>query len=205
MRSLFLRVAEGRSMPNAAALLHRLFGSPGGTATNTEELLGPAAAAHAGLLTCACARGDLARGRSLAPLLAFLRGPAPAAQKRRLLYHPLFIEGLHGLAPFFADLQRWHDSVTAPLTPAPADQTVPAARVSLGNVALVLLLRADRHWHGEHDFCTDVLGRVGFSFSDWSLTLYTDHTSSSPVRWSRWRSNISRRVGGSRTAGRYRS
>jgi hypothetical protein len=108
--------------------------------------------------------------RSFDPIRTFLRGSAPTAEKRRLLCHPLFIEGLHALAPFSAELQRWHDGV-APAT-APA-QAVSAAKASLGNVALVLRLRADRHWQGEHDLCTDVLGRVGFPFCDWSLALRT--------------------------------
>src|SRR5581483_9904107 len=67
------------------------------------------------------------------------------------------------------ELRRWHDRVTT--SPAPA---VPAARASLGNVALVALLRTNRHWQGEHDLCTDEFGRVGFPLTDWGLTLGTD-------------------------------
>jgi hypothetical protein len=157
-------------VPDAAVLVRSLFGPPGRPATDPKELLGKAAAAFAELLLRTGTRQDPVLDQSLAPLQAFLRGPAPAAEKRRLLCHPLFIEGLHSLAPFSAELQRWHDSVAAA---TPASQAVPAARASLGNVAFVLLLRADRHWRGEHDFCTDVLGRIGFPFSDWSLALKT--------------------------------
>jgi hypothetical protein len=159
-------------MSDAEALMRRLFSAPGGSPRDSEELLGQAAAAHAGLLYGACAEGAL--GHALDPLLVYLRGPAPAAEKRRFLCHPLFIEGLHGLIPFSSELCRWHDVVAAPPAPVPpADQVCLAARASLGNVALVFRLRADRHWQGEHEFCTDVLGRLGFPFSDWSLTLHT--------------------------------
>src|SRR5207248_6848097 len=98
------------------------------------------------------------------------RGPAPAAEKRRLLCHPLLIEGLHALAPFSPELRRWHDRVT---TAAP-EEAVPAARAALGSGALAARLRADRGWQGEQDCCTDVLGRLGFPLSDWTLTLATD-------------------------------
>src|SRR5262245_51828333 len=104
-------------MANAAALVHRMFSSPGGSRQNTEEVLERAAAAHAELLTRAYARGELAR--PLASLLAILRGGGAPATKRRLLCDPLFIEGLHSLAPFSAELERWHNSVTAPPVPVP--------------------------------------------------------------------------------------
>jgi hypothetical protein len=159
-------------MSDAEVRMRRVFGTPGAVAANAGELRGQAAEAHAGLLTRACAEGDPALGRSLAALLAYVRGPAPAAEKRRLLCHPLFVEGLHALAGFSAGLRRWHDSVTTP--PPGAGPAAPATRASLGNVDLAVLLRADRHWQGEHDFCTDALGRVGFPFSDWSLTLHTN-------------------------------
>src|SRR5205085_748549 len=69
---------SGGTLPvsHSAALMRRLFGCPGGPAPDTEDLLGQAASAHAGLLARACARGDLAAGPSLAALLEFLRGPA---------------------------------------------------------------------------------------------------------------------------------
>lgn len=158
-------------MSNAAALLHRLFGAPGTTATDADELLNRAAATHADLLEVACADPELAR--PLAGVLDYLHGPAPAAAKRRLLCHPLFIEGLHGLAPCAAVLRDWHDSVAAPPTGSRAPPNA-AARAALGHVALAFLLRGDRRWEGEHTLCTDPLGRIGFPFSDWTLTLCTD-------------------------------
>jgi hypothetical protein len=157
---------------DAAAFVRELFGTPGSPAAPGDGLLDRAAAAHADLL--ARARGDPAVDRSLAPLRAYLAGPAPTAEKRRLLCHPLFVEGLHSLAPFCDELQHWHDAVTAPLPNIPVDSPAPAARAALGNVALAVLLRADRHWQGAIDLCTDVLGRVSFPWCDWGLTLLTD-------------------------------
>src|SRR5262249_2364857 len=159
-------------MANAAALVHRLFSAPGGSRHNTQEVLERAAAAHGELLTRAYTQGELVR--PLTSLLAILRGRGATAIKRRLLCDPLFIEGLHSLAPFSAELERWHNSVTAPPVPVGLGRAPPAVRAALDNVDLVLLLRSDRQWLGEHDLCTDVLGRLAFPFSDWTLTLYTD-------------------------------
>jgi hypothetical protein len=159
-------------MANAAALVHCLFGAPGGSRPNTREILQRAGAAHADLLLRAHARGDL--GRPLASLLAFVRGPSATASKRRLLCDPLFIEGMHTLAPFSADLERWHNSVTTPAAAVAQGPASPAARAALDNIDLVLLLCNDRQWLGEHDLSTDVLGRLAFPLSDWTLTLCTD-------------------------------
>src|SRR5438067_12844258 len=119
-------------MVNATALVHRMFRSPGGSRHNTQEVLERAATAHAELLTRACAHGELAR--PLASLLAFVRGSGATATKRRLLCDPLFIEGLHCLAPFSAELERWHNSVAAPAVPVPHGQAPPAARAGLDNI-----------------------------------------------------------------------
>ncbi|HEX4591266.1 MAG TPA: hypothetical protein VH120_15120, partial [Gemmataceae bacterium] len=83
--------------------------------------------------------------------------------------HPLFVEGLHALAPLSDALRHWHDSVAA-ATPTAA----PANAAALGNVAISLILRADPNWVGEIDLCTDALGRVGFPFCDWTLALQSD-------------------------------
>jgi hypothetical protein len=166
------------SMPDAVTLIRRLFGSPGSPDVDTADLLDQAATAHAGLLARANGRADPVIERSLVPIREFIAGPARPAEKRRLLCHPLLIEGLHALAPFCGELRRWHDSVTAA---APvergggSDAPVEWAKASLGNAALVARLRADRDWCGEHELCTDVLGRIAFPFCDWTLTLHTDH------------------------------
>jgi hypothetical protein len=151
-----------------ATLLYRLFQPPGCSAADGEDLHRLAASAHAELLGRACADGGAALARALAPLRAFLAGIAPAAAKRRLLCHPLFIEGLHSLAPLSDALRHWHDSVVA-ATPAGS----PANAAALGNVAVALILRADPHWSGDIELGTDVLGRVGFPFCDWTLALHT--------------------------------
>lgn len=165
-------------MPDAATLIRRLFGAPGSPDVDTADLLGQAATAHAELVTRANGRADPVIERSLVPLREFLAGPARAADKRRLLCHPLLIEGLHALAPFCGDLRRWHDSVTAAASverPTGSEVPVEATKASLGHIALVARLRGDRDWRGEHELCTDVLGRVGFPFCEWTLTLHTDH------------------------------
>ena len=99
---------------------------------------------------------------ALAPIGAYVNGSAPSCEKRRLLCHPLFIEGLHSLSPFSAELQNWHDRITSCTTRPPVD---PAAIASLGNVALAIRLRADRCWCGRCELYTDVLGRLGFPFA----------------------------------------
>jgi hypothetical protein len=159
-------------MANAAALVHCMFRAPGGSRHNTKEVLERAAAAHADLLMRAHAQGEL--GRPLASLLAFVRASSATASKRRLLCDPLFIEGMHTLAPFSAELERWHYSVTAQAVTVRPGRAPPAAQAALDNIDLVLLLRNERQWLGEHDLSTDVLGRLAFPFSDWTLTLYTD-------------------------------
>src|SRR5688500_2481470 len=105
-----------------ATLVHRLFQPPGCPAADAEDLQRLAAAAHADLLDRACADGATALRHALAPLQVFLGGTAPAAIKRRLLCHPLLLDGLHALAPLSAALRHWHDTVAAtppqPATPA---------------------------------------------------------------------------------------
>jgi hypothetical protein len=158
------------TMTSAEAFVGRLFGTPGNRNPNAKELAKDAALAHADLLVRASAQGDPTVTRSLAPLVEFLRRGPPASERRRLLCHPLFIEGLHSLAPFCAPLRRWHDSVASPSAP---EQCAPDAKASLGNVALVILLCSDPQWRGDLDLCTDVLGRLGFPFCNWSVTLLT--------------------------------
>ncbi|HYV37323.1 MAG TPA: hypothetical protein VE988_16565 [Gemmataceae bacterium] len=153
-------------MANAAALVHCIFRAPGGSRYNTREILERAAAAHAELLLQA--HGEL--GRPLANLLALVSSGA-SASKYRLLCDPLLVEAMHTLAPFSANLERWHNSVAAP---GPPGRAPPADRAALDNIDLVLLLRNQRQWLGEHDLCTDVLGRLAFPFSDWTLILQTE-------------------------------
>src|SRR5262245_38460304 len=107
-------------MSDAATLVHLLFGTPGGPAEAGDDLLGQAAAAHAALFARACAAADPGVARSLAPIRSYLGGAAPPSEKCRLLDHPLFIEGLHGLAGLSPELRRWHDHVTAPPSDGPA-------------------------------------------------------------------------------------
>jgi hypothetical protein len=157
-----------------AALVRKLYALPGTTAPSAFDLQEQAASVHADLLERACAHADASLARSLAPVRAFVEDRAPRTTRRRLLCHPLFIEGLHALAPVCPELRHWHDSVAAD-RPLPAtDDGDPAARASLGHVTLVCRLRSERRLEGEQTLCTDCLGRLAFPFSDWSLTLFTD-------------------------------
>ena len=96
-------------MSTTAALVRKLFGPPGTPAANALDLQEQAASVHAGLLEQACAHADAGLARSLAPLQTFVHDRAPRTVRRRLLCHPLFIEGLHSLAPVCPELRRWHD------------------------------------------------------------------------------------------------
>src|SRR5436305_1569818 len=98
-------------MTGAATVVQRLFGPPGGSGTDPAQLLKQAAAAHAALLSRAAEKAGRCRDPSLAPVILFLQGPASLWEKRRLLCHPLFVEGLHGLAQFYPELGRWHERV----------------------------------------------------------------------------------------------
>jgi hypothetical protein len=136
-----------------------------------DGLLAPAAAAHAALLARAYAHATAGVVDTLAPLVSYLVGPARRAEKRRLLLHPLFVEGLHALAPFSAELKVWHDRVTSCRAEPPA---CPAVRSALGSIVLAVRLHTDRNWCGTVALSTDVLGRLGFPFTNWSLLLTDD-------------------------------
>jgi hypothetical protein len=161
-------------MSTAGTRLRGLFSLPGSTATDCGAFLDEAASAHEQLFRRAYEQADSALARSLSHVAEFLGSRALPVMKRRLLRHPLFLEGLHGLAPSCPSLHHWHDSVAPapPCLPEAADDD--AARVSLGHVALACCLRANPGAGGEHRLCTDVLGRVAFPFGDWSLMLSTD-------------------------------
>jgi hypothetical protein len=150
----------------AQSLVRSLFTAPGQPFSEVDAMRRRAASAHADLLGRAMSRAEL--GRRLAPIDAYLHGSASRARKRRLLCHPLFVEGLHALSPFSAELQQWHDRVTSCAEHSPVD---PAAVDSLGNVALAILLRIDPNWCGRCELCTDILGRIGFPFCDWTFLL----------------------------------
>src|SRR5262245_56214041 len=104
-------------MSAAGTLVRHLYTLPGSPRADTAGWLKQAASAHERLLRDAAdhAHPDLAQ--RLAPLVEFLGGQASPALKERLLCHPLFLEGLHGLAPCCPTLRRWHDCVTT--SPAP--------------------------------------------------------------------------------------
>src|SRR4029079_2414905 len=114
------------------------------------------------------------------PLLTYLRSRSPVTAKRQLLTHPLFIEGLHCLAPASPLLRRWHELVTASATKSMESDEVVLS--SLGHVTLPALLRLDRRWRGTHSCCTDVIGHLGFLSSDWTLNLKNERGEFLPRR-----------------------
>jgi hypothetical protein len=156
---------------DAQDAVRTLFSAPGHLGPDRDGLLGPAAAAHASLLVRAYAHAGPAVADAFAPLVTYLAGPAPRAEKRRLLCHPLLVEGLHALAPFSADLKDWHDRVTSCRNEPPI---CPTAKAALGAVVLAVRLHKDRTWCGTVALCTDVLGRLGFPFTDWTVLLTDD-------------------------------
>src|SRR5436190_22323212 len=119
------------TVSDATTFVRALFGTPGSPLTNGQALLARAASAHAALLDRAGTDGGAALGRSLAPLREYLGRRAAPGERRRLLCHPLLIEGLHALAPLSPELRRWHDAVTAAPASAPAGLPAESAAASL--------------------------------------------------------------------------
>jgi hypothetical protein len=158
-------------MSLAPSLVRTLFSAPGHVVAHPDTLLAHAASAHADLIARARAEAKPALARSLAPIESYGSGPISPAARHRLFCSPHVIEGLHALAPFSRVLQRWHDGVTSNPIPRPDN---PAVIASLGNVALAIRLRKDRHLCGRFELVTDVLGRLGFPFCDWTFLLYSD-------------------------------
>ncbi len=80
---------------SAHALARELFAPPGAVTAHTRHLLAQAAGSHARLLdsTVAAHQEPLDRLRDV--LGGYLRGPAPATEKRFLLDDPQFVEALH--------------------------------------------------------------------------------------------------------------
>lgn len=158
-------------MSSDAALAERLFRMPGSSGKATSHLLAQAAAAHAKLLQIASAVDSRPGDEVFRTLAEYLKGPAPAADKRQLLDHSLMIESLHSLAPACSGLTEWDDTL-GPRSGGDCDGAKSAAgRAKMGNLSLPLLLRMRPSWGGSVDVCTDAYGRLRFPFSDWSITL----------------------------------
>lgn len=153
--------------------LARLFSTPGRPETGTSSILRRAAAAHADLLAAAFSAVDLRRVPSLMLIAALL--PHEPAVRQRLLCHPVFIEGLHELAPECPAVRTWQQCVvTPPNTSEPPGATAADAHRPgrlLGNAALALLLRSGSAPHGRYWLRSDCFGQVRFPLSDWSLSL----------------------------------
>lgn len=153
-------------MSLAMGHLPELFGSPGNAPTSSKKLLHQVASVHAELLTKALS--FLPEHPISSCLLQFLDGPSPVSTKRRFLCHPLVIEALHALSAHCRKLGHWHECVTADNQEQTADRSQMAV---LGNLALVVLLNTEPEWTGEILLSTDVLGRIDFPFSDWTISV----------------------------------
>lgn len=164
-------------MSGLADVVSGLFRMPGEKGTLSAGILRRAAGVHEVLLARASAAAVQYSDISLATLVALLNRPTWKRRRRRLLCHPLLIEGLHGLAQSCADVQRWHACVATPSIAGVVQQHAPQRfAATLGNVLLALQLRADPSWRGELALCTDHVGRLRFPFSDWSIALYREAT-----------------------------
>jgi hypothetical protein len=148
--------------------LPMLFGTPGLAPTACKKLLHQVASVHAELFTKAIGFSPALRDPSSSCLLQFLDGPSPSSTKRKFLCHSQVIEALHILSPHCSQLDHWHRCVTADDRQQATDNKQMAV---LGNLALVVLLGIDSDWCGEIPLATDVLGRLSFPFSDWTISL----------------------------------
>jgi hypothetical protein len=156
---------------SARDLARELFTPPGAGGAATQHLLAQAAAAHAHLLDSACAAAHAPLDELRSVLVGYLRGPAPAGEKRLLLDDPLLVEALHALAGASDDLAVWDATVAPGTYHVPAERQATLAVGRLGNVALALRLRQSRGWCGRLELASDDYGRIHVPFCDWVLVL----------------------------------
>jgi hypothetical protein len=154
----------------AYALARQLFAPPGARVAHTRHLLAQAAGAHARLLGCTRDAHRLQLDRLRNHLGDYLRGPAPAADKRRVLDDPQLVEALHVLAPSCHALADWDAAVAPGCNDAPIDRQESVGCGRLGNVVAAVLL-SQRGWCGRIELATDGYGRLHIPSSDWVLVI----------------------------------
>lgn len=159
---------------SAHALARQLFAPPGAVAPQTRHLLAEAAGSHARLLKSAGAAHHGPLDRLRAALEVYLRGPAPADEKRFVLDDPQLVEALHALSAASDDLANWDATVAPDCCQVPAARRARLGRARLGNVAAAVLLRRRRDWCGRIELATDDYGRVHVPFCDWVLVLRSE-------------------------------
>ena len=156
-------------------LARQLFAPPGAGIAQTRHLLAQAAAAHARLLNSSSAAHQVPLDRLRQVLAEYLRGPAPASEKRFMLDDPLLVEALHALSGASDELASWDAAVAPGCCRAPAERQRALGRGRLGNVVIGILLRRSRDWCGQIELATDDYGRVHLPFCDWVLALVGQH------------------------------
>ena len=159
----------------AQVLARQLFAPPGAVTAHTRHLLAQAAGSHARLLESAGAAHHQQLDRLREALGGYLRGPAPATEKRFVLDDPQLVEALHALASTSDDLAGW-DAAVAPDDCHPtATRRASLGRGRLGNVVAAVQLRRCRRWCGRIELATDEYGRVHLPCCDWALVLVDQH------------------------------
>lgn len=145
----------------------RLFAHPRGSPPGSG-LLSSAARAHQHLFEWECEHLP-----QLGETLPRLRSCCREGRRlNRLLCHPSFVEALHRLAPECPRLASWHRAVASPSML----DVIPDAGHDfggLGALEFVLRLREGSGWDRPLRVSSDMLGRLQFPFSDWSVTLQT--------------------------------
>ncbi|MGD9853890.1 MAG: hypothetical protein AB7U20_02975 [Planctomycetaceae bacterium] len=155
-------------MPTLRAIVDRLFTRPGGPPAESR-LLPRAARAHQHLFQRECQNN--ARLFAAVPLLRKRsQCRADHGTRDRLLCHPVFVEGLHRLSLSCPHTQAWHAAVA---TPSMVDTVAGLCRDGrcLGTIEFALRVLEHCTWEGRLLLTSDLLGRVPFPLSDWSLTL----------------------------------
>jgi hypothetical protein len=156
---------------SAHALAHQLFAPPGTVPAHTRHLLAQAAGSHARLLDSAAAAREARLDCLREALDRYLRGGAPATEKRFVLDDPQFVEALHGLSSASGTLADWDAAVSPPCRGEAPERPASLGRSRLGNIVAAVLLRRARDWCGRLELASDDYGRVHFPFCDWALVL----------------------------------
>jgi hypothetical protein len=156
---------------SAQGFVRQLFAPPGAAAERTRHLLAQAAGAHARLLDSSRSAHEPRLDQLREDFTGYLRGPAPATEKRFVLDDPQFVEALHALAGVSGDLTDWDLLVAPGCYHAPPDRAGALARGLLGNVVLGIILRRRRGWCGRLELATDDYARVHVPFCDWVLVV----------------------------------
>ncbi len=157
-------------MSTTVDLVERYFHMPGRSTSADSHLLAQAAAAHAKALFSDAIEGRNPQNIALDSLRDFLRGPAAARTKRRLLDHPVLVDALHTLGAGCPDL-NYHCLPTLDAARLAPHALRDLGHAKLGNATLGLILHSDCQWCGVIDLCSDAFGDICFPGTPWSILL----------------------------------